>query len=129
MCPVVRPECVSLPKSVSLPKCLSLSQCVSLVCTVARACLCVRVADSRKCEQLSVALADASADRQRVQELEAGLDDLAAEKVKACNDLKLSKALLEGEKMRHVLALETALAQVRWDGAVRICVLMLDASK
>jgi len=64
-------------------------------------------------QKLSEALANASADGERVLELEAELGGVVEEKRRACDDLVLSKAALEAEKTRTILAVETAVSAIK----------------
>jgi hypothetical protein len=71
-------------------------------------------------EQLCAALADASADAQRVLELKAELEGVVAERrraadefARASDELALSKAALEAEKTRTILAVESAVCEVK----------------
>ena len=63
--------------------------------------------------QLSAALADAAADGQRAHELEAELARVRADRQRICDELKVSRAAVEGERVQRMLAVETAVSEVR----------------
>ena len=71
-------------------------------------------------EQLSAALADAAGEAQRVQELEDELAEALSQLQKSCEDLTLAKAAVDAEKMRGVLAVETAVSEVKETAAEEV---------